>query len=64
MKKCSKKIIKKQEMMILLNYLYKESQILQSELNDMAKLRYQWSEYQDRYYKPRWGHYEFKGGKK
>lgn len=65
MKKCSKEITKKQEMIILLNYLYEESQILQSELNDIAKSRYQWSEYQDRYYKPRWGHYELiKGSKK
>lgn len=28
------------------------------EVSDVAKLRYQWSEYQDNYYKSCWGHYE------
>lgn len=38
--------------------------IEEGELSDMAKLRYQWSQYQDSYYKSCWGHYELKGSKK
>lgn len=52
----------------LLNKLIEENKHLREiieegvEVSDMAKLRYQWSQYQDSYYKSDWGHYELKGG--
>ena len=50
------------EVVDLLNALNDKNEQLKERIG-MAKLRYQWSEYQDRYYKPCWGHYELKRGK-